>query len=331
MFSKSGKLIAVTLVVVIVGSVILPRSSSKASDRIPIGQGSQEEINLGDGGASSDPTQEDSDCGNGLRHDNGVLDKQLLLKFNSYAQKFTPPYYPYPISQICVCYYVNNVEYWNVEEVFRTPIVSIYDDNGPNQYPSSQLYSTSHVLNNEPTFTPFFHNYESDYVIEEGSIYIGVTGDYFFLHLCIENTPEEDYVAYARSLPYGAWSDFTPIGFPGGVTVYYGIRAGNGGGDDGRLNDDPAQAVAVYCNSEYIDLYAIDSATSGHSALRVFWEDIDAIGVPDDENVLIAEAEDIRLYRLTTGELQVNAPTYDAVNGYDYNGYTFTWSGCEAE
>lgn len=101
---------------------------------------------------------------------------------------------------------------------------------------------------------------------------------------------------------------------------------------DGRVNsicNDPAQTAAIYCNADgSIDVYGI-TENAGWLAFRVTQSEIDAVGIPT-ENTRIAASEDstIRLYRLSTGELQVNAPYWDSVHGNLPNGYTFIWQGC---
>jgi hypothetical protein len=90
---------------------------------------------------------------------------------------------------------------------------------------------------------------------------------------------------------------------------------------DGRLNCQNASPVVIYCNEYGIEIWD----TSGQEVLFVSSDDIDAVGIPD-ENTLIAASDDmrIRVYRLATGEFQVNV----------YNGleeWVAIWEGCAPE
>lgn len=110
------------------------------------------------------------------------------------------------------------------------------------------------------------------------------------------------------------------------VSASCGLPAASGGGAlaaappcpnllDGRINNDSrldcGAPVAIYTGS--IDVYSIDPATShGYLVLRLTDDDLAAAGTPT-ANTLLAQAADpftgqpISVYRLTTGELQVNA------------------------
>jgi hypothetical protein len=57
--------------------------------------------------------------------------------------------------------------------------------------------------------------------------------------------------------------------------------------------------------------------------------EIDAVGVPA-QNSLIDHSDDgkIRLYRLSTGEFQVNAPCWDRLRGNLPDGYIVLFGGC---
>lgn len=104
--------------------------------------------------------------------------------------------------------------------------------------------------------------------------------------------------------------------------------------DDGRINwMDNAQTVAVYCEADgSITLLAISQQTGrALYAVRAPIRDIARMGIPTADPVLIRQdmRQEIRLYRLNSGEFQVVAPYTDAVNGTSPNGYTFIWAGCE--
>jgi hypothetical protein len=89
---------------------------------------------------------------------------------------------------------------------------------------------------------------------------------------------------------------------------------------DGRINNkrgmDCAAPIIIFAPSEpaSIDIYSFDPATgSSYMEIRMTMEEVEAIGVPTDAHRLLAQAtnrytgQSISLYRLTTGELQVNA------------------------
>ncbi|MCA9905159.1 MAG: hypothetical protein KC547_14990, partial [Anaerolineae bacterium] len=85
---------------------------------------------------------------------------------------------------------------------------------------------------------------------------------------------------------------------------------------DGRLNPEPWATAFVYCVNGYIDVYQLFDG-QGQRVIHELRADIDALG-DVAENTLIASSPDgtIRLYKLTSGELQVNAPMGGQDNGY---------------
>lgn len=93
--------------------------------------------------------------------------------------------------------------------------------------------------------------------------------------------------------------------------------------DDGRMNNiivDPEQTVAVYCRSNGIEIIR----PVGNQPVTVLFasvQEIAAVGVPYT-NTLIKLGYDVNLYRLSSGEFQVNAP------GLGGKQYVFIWSGC---
>jgi hypothetical protein len=93
--------------------------------------------------------------------------------------------------------------------------------------------------------------------------------------------------------------------------------------DDGRLQPDAAAPVAVYCQDYGIDVYRINADSTGSLAFTATNEAIDAVGDSPVANTLIAADDNIRLYRLTTGEFQINA-------GPDAEGkeYVLIWDDC---
>lgn len=101
-------------------------------------------------------------------------------------------------------------------------------------------------------------------------------------------------------------------------------------GDD-RINHaevDRAAPVAIYCKPHGIQIRLIDSASGigiDPPAINIFYEDIEAAGIPTDTNLLLEENSGVSLYRLTTGEFQVNV--LDA-NALEYKWYVFVWDQC---
>lgn len=94
---------------------------------------------------------------------------------------------------------------------------------------------------------------------------------------------------------------------------------------DGRINQEQWATAAVYCVvNGNIDVYAISAAGLGTLVIRENWAALEALGIPA-ENELRAESEDgsIRLYRLSSGEWQINAPADGNANGYVYR-----WREC---
>lgn len=97
--------------------------------------------------------------------------------------------------------------------------------------------------------------------------------------------------------------------------------------DDGRINRNDCDAsAAIYQLDDSVQVYGIHpESAEGGLALVVPISDIEAAGVPTDENLLLAEGVNpatgtpITLWRLTTGELQVNAYLHDG------KPYVVTW------
>jgi len=101
-------------------------------------------------------------------------------------------------------------------------------------------------------------------------------------------------------------------------------------GDD-RLNhstSDRAAPVAAYCLPHGIQIRVIDPATGvgiDPPAINLFNEEIEAAGIPTGENLLLAENNGVSLYRLTTGEFQVNVLN---ANSLEYKWFVFVWDQC---
>ncbi len=131
----------------------------------------------------------------------------------------------------------------------------------------------------------------------------------------------------------GTWQNIT--GYLDNVRINgttYDFEAGGPGGgvscrNDGRENSlcwEPWATAAVYCQAGWIDVYRIHEDGRGTLAFQTTADEIAAAGLPDFFTLLGQdEPGNIRLYRLNTGEFQLNAPLQD-----DPNGYAFIWPGC---
>jgi LysM repeat protein len=82
-------------------------------------------------------------------------------------------------------------------------------------------------------------------------------------------------------------------------------------GDD-RLNPDPVAPVAIYCRNAGIQVLAIDSNGQGHLAFFADFNEIARVGVPS-VNTLIDSGLGFGLYRLTSGEFQLNGPARSGI------------------
>jgi hypothetical protein len=98
--------------------------------------------------------------------------------------------------------------------------------------------------------------------------------------------------------------------------------------EDGRVNNhDLAAGGAIYCGEGgAVSIWDIGILGEGNLILAVSPRDIAAVPNPPEVNTLIAEAGGFRLYRLTSGELQVNGPGIYSTDPE----YVFIWSGCPA-
>jgi hypothetical protein len=103
-----------------------------------------------------------------------------------------------------------------------------------------------------------------------------------------------------------------------GLPFFNGDAAFN----DGRINNTVAdQPVSIYCNDDGITVYAI---FAGKSALAFTVTKAELAKYPEfpAQNTLIKEAKGARLYKLTSGEYQVNRVKEDKSE------YEFRWKGC---
>lgn len=95
---------------------------------------------------------------------------------------------------------------------------------------------------------------------------------------------------------------------------------------DGRVNaEDRAAEAAIYCTRYGVEIYDLNNSGRGDFVFRSTWREIAAIPEKPEENMLIEGVPGFALYRLTSGEMQLNGPA-------DWEGkqYVFIWNGCEA-
>lgn len=101
--------------------------------------------------------------------------------------------------------------------------------------------------------------------------------------------------------------------------------------DDGRLNRaDAAAGAIVYCLPDAgIAVYDVDTLSRGDLALSISAAELAQTDALPAENTLIDASASgaIRLYRLTSGELQINSP---GIYTSDPE-YVFIWDGCEPQ
>jgi hypothetical protein len=93
---------------------------------------------------------------------------------------------------------------------------------------------------------------------------------------------------------------------------------------DGRINPHPGAPVAMWCQEDDgLVVYGIDANSQGYLSLYAPPDLIASVPAFPDANTLIATgANGVRLYRLSTGELQVNAPASDGKE------YVYLWNDC---
>jgi hypothetical protein len=104
-------------------------------------------------------------------------------------------------------------------------------------------------------------------------------------------------------------------------SVSYGATCGQGilTFTDGRANShDATESAAIYCEADGgVTVWAVINSV-GYPDFTVTKAQLDKVPAKPLKNTLIKSRMDIALYRLTTGELQVNAP----------GNYVFIWKGC---
>lgn len=155
--------------------------------------------------------------------------------------------------------------------------------------------------------------YYSTPVLEDGA---------FTLTFNFGPVPEGTHVYAELQFDIDGWVPYDFITYTcsgGGATI-----CGNG---DGRVNPlcyEPWQTAAIYCNADGgITVYKVNADSSGTFAFKATRAEIEAVGGTPKVDTLIKEGLDIKLFRLTTGEYEVVAPTRESSKLY-----TFIWSVC---
>jgi hypothetical protein len=128
--------------------------------------------------------------------------------------------------------------------------------------------------------------------------------------------------------PLNTGSYSVDISGPGEVTL--GRSSSPTTFTDGRINSsvilDGGAPVVLYCREDGgVDVWFVSiSSERGVFLFRVTAQRIEDIGVPTEENTLLRFVGSVAVYRLTTGEFQVNAPNFDGTP------YVMIWNGCPA-
>jgi hypothetical protein len=101
--------------------------------------------------------------------------------------------------------------------------------------------------------------------------------------------------------------------------------------NDGRINRDPWESFAIYCEDYGIDVYAINDSAVGSLAFSATTDEINAVGTSPSANAVIDSGPGtggtITLFRRPDGNLEVDGPGI----GPDYGkGYVVVFNGCPA-
>lgn len=100
--------------------------------------------------------------------------------------------------------------------------------------------------------------------------------------------------------------------------------------EDDRVNNlDKFAGAAIYCDDYGVAIYDLDISGKGEFAFRATWQEINRVAENPLENTLIEEVPGFALYRLTTGEMQLNGVADSMEPPYTVP-YVFTWEGCTA-
>ena len=104
--------------------------------------------------------------------------------------------------------------------------------------------------------------------------------------------------------------------------------------NDNRVNNDNMRdcspPIAVYCtpNSD-VEIWAVNADTGqGVLHMTIPISQVESVEQTPAENTLILENDNLHLYRLTSGELQINTWVYDPFAPGQSKLYVITWDGC---
>lgn len=99
---------------------------------------------------------------------------------------------------------------------------------------------------------------------------------------------------------------------------------------DNRINSstkDRSAPVAIYCMAEGVGVIVINpvngQGSNGMPDLYVSYDEIESAGVPTESNLLLDSGTGMELWRLTTGEFQLN--TYYQ---QEWKNWVFVWDKC---
>jgi hypothetical protein len=95
------------------------------------------------------------------------------------------------------------------------------------------------------------------------------------------------------------------------ITTCTSPYASDSGFEDGRVNRLRAAPTALYVNEGGIEILLIDENSQGVPAILLTAEDLAIYADPPAVNTLIASADGIDLYILSTGEFQIQTTTPD--------------------
>lgn len=118
--------------------------------------------------------------------------------------------------------------------------------------------------------------------------------------------------------------DFVDYTCSGGGATSGGATCGSTDGRINRVCEEPWQTAAIYCDSDGgITVYKINADASGTFAFKATEAEIAEVSATPKVNTPIKEGLGITLYRLTSGEFEVVAPTRESSKLY-----TFIWKAC---
>jgi hypothetical protein len=93
--------------------------------------------------------------------------------------------------------------------------------------------------------------------------------------------------------------------------------------EDRRINRGGFGELAVYCYDNGLGIYDIDMLSRGDLLISLTFEELAEYPADPTMNYLIMDVGGFRLYRLMSGDLQVNSPP-----NWEGKEYVFVWDGC---